>query len=322
VYPEEEPDGISPDCRNNAACRLYKTIKRTLRFRVAGKAQRLEGGRKAVQFGERLKFMTRATLKNLAALGSAITLAFLLGASCATAQGKGDKLPKAGQAPAQAKAPVPAEQSRALWYKLCSDLPVREPAKPGEPPKQQKPEEMKKVAVCLTQADVRDNVTAMLVAKLVVRQIAGQANPQILVMLPLQSALPPGALVKLDDKDPLRLPYTACDQGGCYAETNIEPAMLDQMKTGKQISFAGMDITGRTLNVPLPLEGFAKAIDGAPVPQEKYIEEQRRFAELIKARLAELRKQQEQAAQSSQNTQPAAAAAAAPAPASPPKKGK
>jgi invasion protein IalB len=283
-------------------------------------AHRLEGRRKAARFGERFKYMTRATLKNLAALASAVALTLLLDASCAIAQGKGDKLPKAGQVPAQAQAPAD-QNKRNLWYKLCSDLPVREQPKPGEPPKQQKPEEMKKVAVCLTQADIRDNVTAMLVAKLVVRQIAGQTNPQILVMLPLQSALPPGALVKLDEKEPLRLPYTACDQGGCYAETNIEPAMLDQMKTGKQISFAGMDVTGRTLNVPLPLEGFAKAIDGAPLPPEKYIEEQRKFAELIKARLAELRKQQEQAAQS-QNAQPAAAAATAPAPAGPPKKGK
>jgi invasion protein IalB len=176
---------------------------------------------------------------------------------------------------------------------------------------------MKKVSVCLTQADVRDNATAMLVGKFAVRQVAGQPQPQLLVMLPLQSALPPGALVKLDDKEPVRLVYTTCDQGGCYAETNIEPVMVDQMKSGKQVSFAGMDIAGHTLNVPLPLEGFAKAIDGPPLPPEKYIEEQRKFAELIRARLAELRKQQE-AAQAGQNAQPPAA----PAPATPPKKGK
>src|SRR5262249_42515150 len=155
--------------------------------------------------------------------------------------------------------------------------------------------EMKKVKVCLTQADVRDNMTAMLVAKLVVRQIAGQPKPQLVVMLPLQSAIPPGALVKLDEMEPVRLPYTTCDRGGCYAEVNIEPAMVDQMKSGKQIIFAGMHVSGRPMNVPLPLEGFAKAIDGPPLPPEKYLEEQRKFAALIQARLEELRKKQEEA---------------------------
>jgi invasion protein IalB len=246
-------------------------------------------------------------------------LALLLGAGCAFAQGqgKGGKAPPAGQK--QTPAQAPAEQKNAdVWYKLCSEVPVQEPVKPGEPPKQQKPEEMKKVAVCLTQADIRDNATAMLVAKFVVRQIAGQPKPQVLVMLPLQSAIPPGALVKLDEKDPLRLPYTTCDRGGCYAEANIEPAMVDQMKSGKQVIFAGIDVTGRALNIPLPLEGFAKAIDGPPLPMEKYIEDQRKFAALIQARLAELRKKQEEAAQAAQSAQ----APAAPAPASPGKKSK
>src|SRR5262245_48676436 len=101
--------------------------------------------------------MMHARLENWAGLGIATTLALLLGAGCAAAQGqgKGGKIPQAGQkqVPAEQKQ-APAEQGRAaLWYKLCSDLPVREPAKPGEPPKEQKPEEMKKVAVCLTQAD-------------------------------------------------------------------------------------------------------------------------------------------------------------------------
>jgi hypothetical protein len=117
--------------------------------------------------------------------------------------------------------------------------------------------------------------------------------------------------------EPVRLAYTTCDRGGCYAEANIEPAMVNQLKSGKQVIFAGIDVTGRALNIPLPLEGFAKAIDGPPLPAEKYMEEQRKFAELIKARLAELRKRQEEAAaQGGQNAQPPAA------PANPAKKGK
>jgi len=234
--------------------------------------------------------MVFAKLVKAAALGAAAGMALTLGATAGMAQGGKDKpAPAAG-----AQAPVD------IWYKLCIDVPTPEPTKPGEKPKPQKPEEMKKTNVCLTQVDVRDNATAILIGKLAVRQIAGQPKPQLLAMLPLGSALPPGALVKVDDKEPIKLVYTTCDQAGCYAEAPIEPALVDQMKTGKQIAYLGIDVTGRALSIPLPLAGFAKAFDGPSMPLDKYNEDQRKIAEVIRARLAELRKRQEEAAQSGQ----------------------
>ena len=195
-----------------------------------------------------------------------------------------------------------------VWYKLCIDVPVADTPKQGEPQKQQKSENMKKVNVCLTQADVRDNSTAVLIGKIAVRQVAGQEKPQMLAMLPLGSALPPGALIKVDDKEPIKLQYTTCDQAGCYAEANIEPAVIDQMKAGKQIAYLGIDVTGRALSIPLPLEGFAKAFEERPVSVEKYNEDQRKIADVIRQRLADLKKQQEQ-----KNPQAAGAEAARPA---------
>jgi invasion protein IalB len=271
---------------------------------------------KTAQFGERFDLMVFARLVRAATFGVAATLALSLGMSGAMAQSKekGSKAPAAGQQQAAAG----EQQHPDLWYKLCIDVPTPEPTKPGEAPKQQKPEEMKKVNVCLTQVDVRDNATAILIGKIAVRQVAGQDKPQMLAMLPLGSALPPGALVKIDDKEPIKLAYTTCDQAGCYAEANIEPAMVEQMKSGKQIAYLGIDVTGRALSIPLPLEGFAKAIDGKPIPVEKYNEDQRKIAEVIRTRLAELRKKQEEAAAAQSGN----AQAAAPAPAKSDKKSK
>jgi invasion protein IalB len=249
--------------------------------------------------------MIFARLMTAATFGVAAGMALMLGVNAGMAQGKDKAAPAAGaQAPAD------------VWYKLCVDVPAPEPTKPGEQPKPQKPEEMKKTNVCLTQVDVRDNATAILVGKLAVRQIAGQPKPQMLAMLPpVNTYLPAGALVKIDDKEPLKLAYQTCDQAGCYAEAPVEPAVVDQMKTGKQIAYLGMDTNGRPLSIPLPLEGFAKALDGAPVPVEKYNEDQRKIAEVIRQRLAELRKQQEAAAAGQQPGQAAPAAGAKPAPA-------
>jgi invasion protein IalB len=266
--------------------------------------------------------MVFSGLVKTVALTVTAMLALSLGPAGAMAQGKGNKAPApaAGQQHQQQQAA--GEQKKPdIWYKICIDVPTPEPTKPGEQPKPQKPEEMKKTNICLTQADVRDNVTAMLVGRLAVRQVAGQPQPQMVVMLPLQTALQAGALVKLDDKEPVKFAYSTCDRAGCYAEGVMEPAMLDQMKSGKQIAYLGMGINGRALSIPLPLEGFAKAIDGQPMSLDKYNEEQRKIAQIIQARLAELRKKQEEAeaAQGGQSTQPAAPAQP---PAAPPAKKK
>jgi invasion protein IalB len=255
--------------------------------------------------------MVFANAVKAATLGVAATLALTLGATGTMAQGK-DK-PAAAPAAQQAAG---AQAPKDIWYKLCIDVPTPDPVKPGEQPKPQKPEEMKKTNVCLTQVDVRDNATAILIGKIAVRQIAGQEKPQLLAMLPLGSALPPGALVKVDDKEPIKLAYTTCDQAGCYAEAVIEPALVTQMKSGKQIAYLGIDVTGRALSIPLPLDGFAKAIDGAPVPVEKYNEDQKKIAEVIKARLAELHKKQAEAAKNGAAA-PGAPAAPANKPAAP-----
>ncbi len=250
------------------------------------------------QFGERFALMVFAKFVKAATIGVAAVVALTLGVTASMAQG--NKAAPAAPAGAQAKAPAD------IWYKLCIDVPTPDPVKPGEKPKQQKPEEMKKTNVCLTQVDVRDNATAILIGKLAIRQIHGQEKPQILAMLPLGSALQPGALVKIDDKEPIKLAYTTCDQAGCYAEAAVEPALVSQMKTGKQIAYLGIDVTGRALSIPLPLEGFAKAMDGAPVPVEKYNDDQRKIAEVIKARLAALREQRAAAAQNGGAAAPAA----------------
>lgn len=250
--------------------------------------------------------MVFARLMRAASFGMAATLALTLGTTASMAADA--KKPAAAPAQAADAAKKPVD----IWYKLCFDVPVPEPTKPGEPPKQQKPEEMKKVNMCITQVDVRDNVIGALRGKLAIRQTAGQEKPQLLAMLPLGSALPLGALVKIDDKEPIKLTYQACDQAGCYAEAAVDPSLIATMKTGKQIAYLGIDVTGQALSIPLPLEGFAKAIDGQAIPMEKYTEDQKKIAEFIRQRVADLRKKQEEAQKNGGAATPGAAPAAAP----------
>jgi invasion protein IalB len=242
--------------------------------------------------------MVFARLVKAATFGVAAGMALTLGVTAGMAQGKD-------------KPAAPAAGSELdVWYKLCVDVPTPDQPKEGEQPKPQKIEDMKKTNVCMTQWDVREPTTRIPIGKLGVRQIAGQPKPQLTAVLPLTSLLPFGVLVKIDENQPIKLTYTTCNHDGCYAEAPIEPANVDQMKTGKQIAYLGVSVQGQTLTVPLPLEGFGKAYDGAPVPINKHNEEQQKIAEMIKQKVAELRAQQQQ-----QQGQPAAPAAAPAAPA-------
>ncbi len=252
--------------------------------------------------------MVSEKLVRATTLGAAAIFALAMSVTQSMAQDKGKAAPAAK--PAAAAQPAAAGDKKPdIWYKLCFDVPIPEQTKEGEKPK--KPEELKKTNVCITQVDIRDNATAFLIGKLAVRQGQNQPKPSLLAMLPLGSLLPAGAFVKIDDQEPIRLAYNTCDQAGCYADAEVEPAIIDKMKTGKQVAYLGIDVTGRQLAIPLPLEGFAKTIEGTPIPIEKYTEDQKKIAEVIRGKLQELRKQQEDAAKNGQGAAPAAPAAPA-----------
>jgi invasion protein IalB len=228
--------------------------------------------------------------KFVKAATTAAVLALALGAGQAMAQ-KGPAKPAEGAAAAADKPDV--------WYKLCVDAPVLDQPAEGEKQEAAKTEP-KKVNVCLTQADVRDRTTALLVGKVAVREVQGGEKPQILAMLPLGSVLPAGALVKVDENEPIKLTYTHCHMEGCVAEATIEPAVVESMKKGKFVGYFGKDLSGKTLSVPVPLEGFSEAFSGPAIPIEKYNEDQKKIAEFIRQRLADLNSKAREAAEAAQ----------------------
>lgn len=236
--------------------------------------------------------MASAQMMKATALGAAMALCLGFGGVMAQE--------KAGKG-APAKPAAAAENAKApdVWYKLCVDAPVIEQAENKDDAKGDKAAkaEPKKVNVCLTQADVRDKTTALLVGKVAVRQVEGGEKPQILAMLPLGSVLPAGALIKVDDAEPVKLTYTHCHMEGCVAEATVEPAVVEQMKKGKFVGYFGKDLSGKTLSVPVPLEGFAEAHDGEPIPIAKYNEDQKKIAEFIRKRLADLNQKAKEAAE-------------------------
>ncbi len=178
-----------------------------------------------------------------------------------------------------------------IWNKICFNVPTGPGIAATFGPPETEPKTGNLTKVCLTQADVRDNATAVLIGRVAVRQVASQDKVQLLAMLPLNSALRSGATIRIGDRQPIELQYAYCDQAGCYADATVDAAVVEQMKTAGQVSYSREDIAGRSVSIPLPLKGFARIFDGAPLPLSKYNEDQNRIADIIK-HIADARKKQ------------------------------
>ena len=71
-------------------------------------------------------------------------------------------------------------------------------------------------------------------------------------------------------------------------QIELTKELFDQMRKGKQMVVAAMNIQQKTMGFPVPLTGFAKAYDGAPVDSVKYEESRRQLMEMFRKRQAEL----------------------------------
>lgn len=126
-----------------------------------------------------------------------------------------------------------------IWYKICFGVPSGPTAEATyAPPQEIRQETGDATKICITQADIRDNATAALIAKVAVRQITGQDKPQLTVMVPLGPALRSPAALQIDNSGPIKLPFATCDKAGCYADAAVETGLLDQMKNGSRVAFS------------------------------------------------------------------------------------
>jgi len=227
-----------------------------------------------------------------------------------TAQTPG--VPKTSQAPKVQAAPVagaPAAPAAAgdaaaavpddAWVKLCM-----------------KNEQTQNKQICLINHEGLEPNTGMVLIAAAVRQAEGEDKQQLLVRVPTAYALviPAGVQIKIDDNQPIQLQYTLCFPTSCQVQVELTKEMFDSMRKGKQMVVAAMNIQQKTMGFPVPLQGFAKAYDGAPVDNAKYEESRRQLMEVFRKRQQELAAKAAEAQQKkeAQQTAPEQGQAAAP----------
>lgn len=243
-------------------------------------------------------------LRYLAVPSALMALALSLAASSASAQET--TAPKAAPAAPAAAPATPGAAAAAgapeenAWVKLCL-----------------KNEQTQNKQVCLVNHEGLEPNTGMVLVAAAVRSIEGEDKQNLLIRLPTAYSLviPAGVQIKIDDGEPLSLQYAVCFPTSCQVQTELTKEMFDKMRKGKQMIVAAINMQQKTMAFPVPLTGFAKTFDGAPVDNAKYEAARAAMMEKFRQRQAELASK---AAQAEQMKGQAGAAAPAPgAPAAP-----
>ena len=209
------------------------------------------------------------------------------------AAGAAPAAPAAGAAGDVAAGGAPED----AWVKLCM-----------------KSDQTNNKEICLTNHEGLEPNTGMVLIAAAVRKVEGEDKQQLLVRVPTAYALviPAGVQIKIDDGQPIQLQYMICFPTSCQVQLELTKELFDSMRKGKQMVVAAMNIQQKTMGFPVPLTGFAKAYDGAPVDSAKYEESRRQLMEVFRKRQAELAAKAAEAQQKkeAQQTAPPAGGAA------------
>jgi invasion protein IalB len=232
----------------------------------------------------------------LCAAAGAFALALAAPAALAQEQAPaGQAQPKSTAAPkTQAGAPAAAPAAGAAedaWVKLCM-----------------RNEQTQNKEICLINHEGLEPNTGMVLIAAAVRKVEGEEAQQLLIRVPTAYALviPAGVELKIDEQQPIKLQYAICFPTSCQVQLEVTKELMENMRKGKQMVVAAMNIQQKTMGFPVPLAGFSKAYDGPPVDSVKYEESRRQLMEMFRKRQQELAAK---AAQAEQNKQPGQAPA-------------
>jgi len=268
----------------------------------------------------------RGPLARLIGAAGSVSLVTALALSAPNAMAQEKKAPaKKEAAPAAAAAPAQPAADQVMWVKLCEKAPVMT-QKDGKDVREDK-------SICLTHHERLDGNTGMVLVSAAIRQVEGQDKQHLMVMVPLGMALQPGLRAsvyskelwdkaqkneKVDDANlkPEQLRFTLCHPAGCTAEIELTKEFIDKLKTNAGLMIFSINGSGQVIAFPVPLTGFAKALDGAPADNQAYMQQRRILMEKINENLRvayEEEKKKQEAAQAQGGQQQPTGATKAPA---------
>lgn len=129
-----------------------------------------------------------------------------------------------------------------------------------------------KPQVCFVKHEGLEPNTGTVVAAAAVRSIEGSDKQDLIVRLTTVASLviPAGVQIKIDEDAPIQLQYAGCISLSCEAQIELSKEMFEKMRNGNQMIVAGINPPQKLMALPVPLSGFAKAVDGPPFDNAQY----------------------------------------------------
>ena len=243
----------------------------------------------------------------------AASLAGLLATSVgALAQPSGKPKP----APAKPAAPAPAQPAPAQSSPAQPQAGAQQPPAPTRVELQASQSDWTKVCgadpasnkeICYTTRDFGQGPDQPPVLALAVYDVKGDDTKIVRLLMPPALLLRPGFRFSIDKGAAMEGAFEICFPNGCFAEAKVRAATVDTIKTGTVMNVAVKNQFNTEVTFGLPLAGFGKAYDGAPIDPKVLEEQQKQLREEMAKR----------AEQERSKLETAAPAAAAPAPSAP-----
>jgi invasion protein IalB len=103
--------------------------------------------------------------------------------------------------------------------------------------------------------------------KQLIAQLAARMAPDksavLLIQLPLGISLAEPVQLKVDNGAAERYPVQTCTNVGCIVSVPLKDPLMAAMRTGTLLKISIQDASKRTINIDVPLLGFALAFDKA-----------------------------------------------------------
>lgn len=200
--------------------------------------------------------------------------------------------------PAQPAAPtgptivqVKPEPSQAEWTKVCGK------------------DQANNKEICYTTRDfVSDQGQPVLAVA--IYDVKGDPQRIARFLMPLGLLISPGIRFGMDQSQPIAGRYQICFPNGCFAEAQIGEAVINGMKRGNTLNVSVQNQVAKEVTFAIPMAGFAKAFDGAPIDPKVLEEQQRQLQDELQKRSDEMRKKLEAPAAAATPATPGATPAA------------
>lgn len=194
---------------------------------------------------------------------------------------------------AQAQAPKPKPAPHAAPPQPAAPAPQQAPQQPQQPQQAQGPKfvpspwvklcETQPKKLCVTRSLLRmENGAPAALAEFAEPE---GAQKILRVTLPLGMLLDYGTRLLIDQtQQPYATARFVTCLEGCITFYPVTDEMQEKLKKGHTVTIQAVNLNNQPLSFPLPLNTFAKALDGAPTDPKVYQEQQKKIQEELQRR--------------------------------------